>query len=502
MANPSVVDYLNSAGRDSSFSARKELASKMGVQNYTGSAQQNTSLLNSLRQLLTKPESAPRALSTPSQIPTGSRALTSASEIPNYNITGQVGKTGAPGSYLYGTPRQLPGATPGVAEAPAGSQTGAGEQSPQEPQVPLKDQVLAILKASQSVPAIDGSEAELKKRREAIIQARFGSQSGALPEAFKGLSVGDEVSFRQGQRKGLQEELSGIDRQLSDIADQRKSEEARLKPIEVGGVLYQVQADGSYKPLTSKEEKHSPEFVQWQEYVGAGGKLGLNEWTTAEDKKKLSRVKAGAWGADGGKTYATDLDAIIGATLSTIPTKFGQEQFQTQLNRTRNDADKVSLVASQVLKGQGTDVKRDFSNQSFAIKEVDKAIALLDEKIKTGAIKAVTQYVYNIFGKDFDPNLAKVNAYITSAIQPYRNSITGAAWGEQEDREYQQLFGSTKYSPSELRQRLVQIKEIMKDKSIAALNSFVNPLDTYTNPFSQEQQSQAPTSVDLTQFYK
>ena len=227
---PSVVDYLQSAGKDSSFSARKELASKMGVQNYTGSAQQNTSLLNSLRQLLTRPESAPRALSTPSQIPAGSRALTSASEIPNYNITGQVGKTGAPGSYLYGTPRQLPGATPGATEAPAGSQAGAGEQSPQEPQVPLKDQIMAILKASQSVPAIDGSEAELKKRREAIIQARFGASSGALPKAFKGLSVSDEVSFRQGQRRGLQEELGGIDIQLKDIENKRIAQEKANEP--------------------------------------------------------------------------------------------------------------------------------------------------------------------------------------------------------------------------------------------------------------------------------
>lgn len=45
----SVVDYLNSAGQDSSYKARKRLAQQQGISNYTGSAQQNTSLLNSLR---------------------------------------------------------------------------------------------------------------------------------------------------------------------------------------------------------------------------------------------------------------------------------------------------------------------------------------------------------------------------------------------------------------------------------------------------------------------
>lgn len=45
----SIVDYLNSAGQDSSYKARKRLAQQQGISNYTGSARQNTSLLNSLR---------------------------------------------------------------------------------------------------------------------------------------------------------------------------------------------------------------------------------------------------------------------------------------------------------------------------------------------------------------------------------------------------------------------------------------------------------------------
>ena len=45
----SVVDYLKSIGKDSSFSARKNLAGQYGITGYTGTADQNTKLLNSLR---------------------------------------------------------------------------------------------------------------------------------------------------------------------------------------------------------------------------------------------------------------------------------------------------------------------------------------------------------------------------------------------------------------------------------------------------------------------
>lgn len=181
--------------------------------------------------------------------------------------------------------------------------------------------------------------------------------------------------------------------------------------------------------------------------------------------------------------YTNDLDAIIGSVLSTIPTKFGQQTFNAQIAKARNDTDKLNLVASQVLKGQSAELKSDFANQATGISQIDKAIKLLDEGVKTGLINNTAQYVYNLAGKDFDPKLAEINGLLVSAIQPYRNSVTGAAWGNQEDGEYQQLFGSTKYSPTELRQRLLQTKELLKAKSSEGLNAFVNPLGVYDNQF-------------------
>ena len=49
MAVTSIVDYLKSQGQDSSYSARKKLAEERGITNYSGTAAQNTQLLNMLR---------------------------------------------------------------------------------------------------------------------------------------------------------------------------------------------------------------------------------------------------------------------------------------------------------------------------------------------------------------------------------------------------------------------------------------------------------------------
>ena len=47
--NNSIVDYLNQKGQGSSFAARKQLASQLGMTGYSGTASQNTNLLNQLR---------------------------------------------------------------------------------------------------------------------------------------------------------------------------------------------------------------------------------------------------------------------------------------------------------------------------------------------------------------------------------------------------------------------------------------------------------------------
>ena len=240
---PSVVDYLKNTGKDSSFAARKTLAEQMGIQGYSGSGSQNTQLLNSLRQLLTKPEPAPRTLPPPTQQAPGASAQ------------------GLPGS------RNLPTES----TEPPQEQQG---QAPSYDKI-FQDTVMAMLKAAQGA----GDE-DLEAKRKAIINARFNSSNQTTPEELQVLSPQAQSGIRNINSAGLEEQLGGVSAALASRQNKRQTQ------IETGEKLL--------KYLTPAEEKRSAEYIRWKEYVGAGGKLGLNEWTDAEDAKALSRSKAGA----------------------------------------------------------------------------------------------------------------------------------------------------------------------------------------------------------------
>ena len=71
--NTSIVDYLKSVGKDSSFNARKKLASEIGIvkniEDYKGTAQQNINMLSTLKSgATTKKAETPKAPKVPEAV--------------------------------------------------------------------------------------------------------------------------------------------------------------------------------------------------------------------------------------------------------------------------------------------------------------------------------------------------------------------------------------------------------------------------------------------------
>lgn len=329
-------------------------------------------------------------------------------------------------------------------------------------------------------------ELQDKQRMRANEQAMTLAASGATADGFKKT---DPQGYQfLAEKVGGEETLKAIftlNRPVDSIID---------KKLEGGKYVIAYQ-----NPITGKVSIETVDTglpVGYSKTIDAGDRILAVPDNWSGDPSELvtinkgltpgqARTAAGGGGSGGGGAYANDLDAIIGATKATITSKFGQETFDNQIGRARNEADKINLVASVVLGKADSQTKADFANQAVGIRQIDKAIALLDEGVKTGALEAGAQYTYNLVGKDYDPKLAQINQLLTSAIQPYRNSVTGAAWGDQEDGEYQMLFGSTKYKPPELKQRLQGVKEILAAKSATGLNAYVNPMGLYDNQFER-----------------
>lgn len=326
------------------------------------------------------------------------------------------------------------------------------------------------------------SEAARAARTEASTNVAVLAQAGVNADAYK---TQDPEGYAY-----LAEQVGGEELLKAMFTLNRPIETVLDKRIEGGKYVIAYQ-----NPIDGKVRIESVDLglpVGYSKTIDAGNRILAipDDWDG--DPSKLVTINKGltpsqaassGGGSGSGGAYASDLDAIIGATEAVITSKFGQETFRKQMSKARNEADKINLVASVVLGKADSATKTDFTNQAVGINQIDKAIKMLDEGAQTGLFQAGAQYTFNLAGKDFDPKLAQINQLLTSAIQPYRNSVTGAAWGNQEDGEYQMLFGSTKYSPDELRQRLVGVKEILASKSAQALNSYVNPLGLYGNQF-------------------
>lgn len=362
-------------------------------------------------------------------------------------------------------------------------------------------------------PSIDRAKIMREERRAAQIEQKQQEVSNYQTQlnAIQAQAQADQLSL-VGQGRGIPEVIIGGQQEkvAREAAIRALPVAAQLAAAQNNLQLAQDHLDTMYKLRVQEAEDR---YNRWQQTRDAVlpllterekrrvALLDRDKANQREDEKlaaerdwdmyklrvsaslKSSGESSGLSFGGGNARYGSDLDATIGTVLSTIDSKFGQQQFINQIARARNDPDKLNIVAAQVLKGQPAEFKNDFRNQAIGISQLDKAIALIDSGVQTGVFNAASQYVYNIAGEDFDPRLARINSYITSAIQPYRNSVTGAAWGDQEDTEYQQLFGSTRYSPAALRQRLVQMKELLKSKSSEGLNSVANPLGYGSNLF-------------------
>lgn len=85
----SIVDYLKSIGQSSSFAHRKKLAQQHGIKNYTGTASQNTKLLNALRGNKTSTKSTTTKKYTPRTFKVGQRVRikSSAKKYSRSNVT-------------------------------------------------------------------------------------------------------------------------------------------------------------------------------------------------------------------------------------------------------------------------------------------------------------------------------------------------------------------------------------------------------------------------------
>lgn len=116
----SIVDYLDQSGKPSDFTSRKELATKMGIPNYTGTTSQNLLMLNALRSGQTKVPTQPSQKLQPEDKPMSS---VPSIKFGNMRFPPYVDMGG--GRYVQATPEQV--ADPNIQLFIQNPKKGAGE---------------------------------------------------------------------------------------------------------------------------------------------------------------------------------------------------------------------------------------------------------------------------------------------------------------------------------------------------------------------------------------
>lgn len=214
------------------------------------------------------------------QPPAGSEILTNPSQIPNYNIQGQVGKTGAPGSYLYGTKRDLAPAPSAPAPtqdlspaAPTGVNTGSRDlggtptPTPTAPTPDTSGNIDANTLIKMYLASANNSNADLETRRNAIMQARYGSENGQTNNYMKGLSPSQQDEIRNAGNRGLDALLSGADLAI------KARDEKQQKALTAAEKIYNIQLEQQKLALTQNPQaKQSLDtvFNLLQTYPDAG----------------------------------------------------------------------------------------------------------------------------------------------------------------------------------------------------------------------------------------
>lgn len=135
--------------------------------------------------------------------------------------------------------------------------------------------------------------------------------------------------------------------------------------------------------------------------------------------------------------YKPQLDVILGSG------KFTKEQKASFINSVAQGKDPVAVIKNQAIQILGTEGK-DVRNLEKAKAQVQNIDSLLKQYYakggKTSYLSGTTEKAINKLGTLTDPELVSIGVGLQSAIQAYRNAVSGTAYGIQEGAEINSVF--------------------------------------------------------------
>lgn len=334
------------------------------------------------------------------------------------------------------------------------------------------------------------------------MQSIIGSQAQAQRVAAA------DIGLLQAQAQGLQGQIStaqetvnrAIDLKYSTIDSKLNIYQAQLNALQptlnkeekIQAQAQQILLQQQQQALADKkaEEKNKANFILELASKYPDANISLNDsQEVAQSKIKNSKIYQQATRLVGGGTSGgagtstttgngqnvtlTDYDILagsIGARMSVAAKK----TFDSQYSKANTDADRLKILAANV--NLPAEQKNGIIQNAQVVRSIDDVMKLIDSGTKTGLLQAGQSYIANKLGTGGDKQVETIKSKLVAAIQPYRNKVTGAAWGDQEEAEYQALIGSVKFTPEDLMNKLNVFKNTLQAQSQTALMASIDPL--------------------------
>lgn len=250
----------------------------------------------------------------------------------------------------------------------------------------------------------------------------------------------------------------------------------------------------------------SPQRIEDHQFVAQlaakypdAGIIGSDSTEVAQQKLRNSRIyqkateMTGSGGGSGISVGAaggdlTDFNVLAGALSTSLGSVTAQKTFEAQWKQAKTDDQKIKVLTAYAKMPPA--IKEGVIQNNQVTKALSDVEGLLNKGVQTGLLAAGQSYVANKLGQGGDKQIEEIKSRLVAAVQPYRNKVTGAAWGDQEEAEYQALIGSVKFAPEDLANKISVFKDVLKQQSQTALLSAIDLTGAINNnsPLQNAQQ--------------
>jgi len=430
MAISTLNEYYQSKGQAlPSVSERQGIAAQAGIQNYTGTAQQNTQLLGNLMSTGANNQVATPSTPIPAQVATGT---TTPVDLPNRP------QPQAP-TDVYAQASGYLGALPKTGVAGLDQITQAMVERPGQ----LAQQYDIANKQSLMQEAKNKLDAFNEQYR--VQQERIRSEGGRSLEqinsevnaiertrAFTAGTLAIEAAYRTGDFQGAKE--------LMNQQIQLELEPMKMK-YQFFKDLYDRTEDQKFQRAMRAEER------AYQAAKDAANRKqnliekAIDNGVYSSDMKNMSydqiAERLGNAVAQSGD-FAATLDTT--ASLEPATLQKSTKQQLAQLIATGDYKGAITRIQNSVSKGLTGENKTNFDGKRTALPAIDslanKLQAYADAGGDTGILKGNVEDISAKLGKVNDPKFKQLATDLKISLQAYRQSVSGAAFSPQEAKEY------------------------------------------------------------------